>query len=85
MNKGETMEEKKLKPFEKLMEDIQRSRELYTLREAFTEIINMLLEEDAKVNNMPSGTLKDEFLKIQDNAWSALLKDRDFQRITTEE
>jgi hypothetical protein len=85
MNKGETMKDKKLKPFEKIMEDARKSRELYLLRESFTMIIDMLLEEDEKVNTMPSGTLKDEFLKIQKSAWTALLRDKDFQKITTEE
>ncbi len=79
------MKDKKLKPFEKIMEDARKSRELYLLRESFTMIIDMLLEEDEKVNTMPSGTLKDEFLKIQESAWTALLRDKDFQKITTEE
>lgn len=79
------MKDKKLKPFEKIMEDARKSRELYLLRESFTMIIDMLLEEDEKVNTMPSGTLKDEFLKIQKSAWTALLRDKDFQKITTEE
>jgi hypothetical protein len=85
MNKGETMKDKELKPFDKLVKEIHESRELYLLRESFTMIIDMLLKEDEKVNIMPSGTLKDEFLKIQESAWTALLRDKDFQKITTEE
>ena len=85
MNKGETMKEKKLKPFDKIIQDTQKSRELYFLRVAFSEIINMLLKEDEKVNSMPIGTLKEEFLKIQEDAWVALFRDKDFQKITTEE